>query len=191
MVTKILHAKRGQGVQIYTGPRDEALEADPHVDIGRVDFHTGLNYIVVREKVTGTTVLTGTDFDSDGKKVYNIHEHGLGYTPLIFGMYLNAIGRDSNGSTVPSLWSPAVDGVTGPLPFSGSLMIPTASTYDGLYLFHMVYLGVNGTHVTITDVSPYSTGLALDYKSSYFDLPPITVEWAVWLTNYQLPGDDP
>lgn len=190
MVTKILHAKRGQGVQIYTGPRDEALEADPHEDITRVDFHTGLNYIVVRQKVTGTTVLTGTGYDSDGQKVYNVHEHGLGYTPLIFGMYLNAVGRDSNGPTVPGLWSPA-SGTVAPLPFSGSLMIPTTGTYNGLYLSHLVYLGVNGTYVTITDVSVYSTSFALNYKASYFDLPAITVEWAVWLTNYQLPGDDP
>lgn len=191
MASVILHAKRGQGTQVYDGPRDEALEADPHHDISRVHFHTGLKYIVGRKKVTGSTVLTGVDYDTDGQKVYNIYEHGLGYTPLIFGMYLNAVGRDSNGSTAPAAWNINTQSTVAPLPFSGSLMIPTSGTYNGLYLFHLVYLGVNGTHVTITDVSVYSTGLALDYKDSYFDLPPITVEWAVWLTNYQLPGDDP
>ena len=191
MTTKILHGKRGQGVQIYTGPRDTDLEDDPHHDITRVDFHSDLNYIVRRQKVTGSTVLTGTDYDSDGKKVYQIIEHGRGYTPLIFGMYLNAVGRDSNGWTVPSLWDITTQGVEAPLPFSGSLVIPTAGTYAGRYLHHLVYLGVNGTHVTITDVSSYSSSLALDYKSSYFNLPSITVEWAVWITNFELPGDDP
>lgn len=190
MVTKILHGKRGQGVQIYTGPRDTDLEDDPHHDITRVDFHSDLNYIVRRQKVTGSTELTGMTYDSDGKKIYNIHEHGLGYTPLIFGMYLNAPGFDTNTSP-GGMWSLPDNGVIGELPFSGSLVIPTASTYAGRHLFHLVYLGANGTHVTITDVSVYSSSLSLDYKSSYFNLPSITVDWSLWITNFALPGDDP
>ena len=44
-------------VAIYTGDKSEAIEADPHADIGRVLFHSALPYVTNREVIEGTLTL--------------------------------------------------------------------------------------------------------------------------------------
>ncbi|SDT97197.1 hypothetical protein [Stappia sp. ES.058] len=172
---------------IYKGPREIAIENDPHADIARVLFHTKLDYTVVQSIVDVTVNLTGVNYDASGKTVYNVHAHGLPYTPLIFGIIKNYQGvpyNDVIGQNQPG--TPPL--TTGVVPFSGTIVLPsTGWIAGGAYAFRMLQLGCNETHVTVTDVSPYGASFATSYPSSYYNTFPYDLECQVWITKTALP----
>ena len=92
-------------VAIYRGAQSDAIEADPHADISRVLFHSALNYITGAEVISGTVTLTAGGYDASGKKIYQVHPHGRGYAPLIFGKVLNLRALNAEGEIMgtPSL----------------------------------------------------------------------------------------
>lgn len=165
---------------IYQSPQSDAIEADPHADIGRVLFHSALNYITVEEVISGVVNLTANGYDASGKKIYNVYEHGLGYSPLLFGKVLNLRALNVEGDMLFPL--PLTTGVA---PFSGTLPIGSDNIQPaGWYIHKNVQLGVNNTYVTVTDVTTFlgPSPLFAPYDTFTYDL-----EYQVAITTFQLP----
>lgn len=168
-------------VAIYHGPRDTAIEADPHADLGRVLFHTRLDYTVVQRVETLTLNLPAGPYDSSGKIVHNVLAHGLPYTPLIFGMVKNCRGVGHNGGMDPAYQT------EGPVPFSGTVVLGSAQLISTGYAFKMLQLGCNDTHVTVTDLSPYVAGYSSSYLGTYYNTFTYALEVELWITKTALP----
>ncbi|MAB00097.1 MAG: hypothetical protein CMN87_12065 [Stappia sp.] len=171
-------------VAIYTGDKSEAIEADPHADIGRVLFHSALPYVTNREVIEGTLTLEAGGYDAVAKRVYNIHAHGYDFTPFILGAALNLRARTTDGWT-PS-FNTATAFTTGTVPMSGTVQLGSdiVAPYGGWYLGKNLQVGVNDTHVTITDVQP-----ELFTSPDYAPLTSFTydLDYRVVLTNFPLP----
>lgn len=167
-------------VAIYRGPQSDAIEADPYADITRVLFHSSLTYIAAQEVISGTVRLTAGGYDATGKRIHKIHEHGLDYTPMVIGKVLNLRGLNYEG-LVQNLTLH-----TGPAPFSGTLQIGSNDlpSWADWYLHKNVQLGVDDTHVTITDVTPMlgPSSTFVPYDTFDYDL-----EYVVAITNFPLP----
>lgn len=168
-------------VALYRGEQSDAIEADPHADISRVLFHSALNYITGADVISGTVTLTAGGYDASGKKIYQVHPHGRGYAPLIFGKVLNLRALSAEGEIMgtPSL-------VQGEAPFSGTLQ--NASTQlqpnGGWYIHKNIQLGANETHITITDVSTY---LGPSPTFAPYDTFEYALDYEVVITNFALP----
>lgn len=167
-------------IALYRGPQSDEIEADPHEDIGRVLFHSALNYIVVQDIISGTLSLTADGYDPSGKKIYDLYAHGLDYAPLVFGKVLNLRARDQEGDVTAPLSL-----VTGEAPFSGTLQIASDNLQSsGWYIHKNIQLGSNETHVTITDVSTYlgPSPNFIPHDTFAYDL-----EYQIAITNFALP----
>lgn len=168
-------------VAIYKGPRDPAIEADPFADLGRVLFHTRLDYVVVQRVETVNLTLPAGPYDADGKMVHNVLAHGLPYTPLIFGMVKNCRGVGHNGTVSPAHLT------EGPVPFSGTVVLGSGQLIGNTYAFKMLQLGCNETHVTVTDVSVYGASFSTSYPGSYYNTFSYDLELEIWITKTALP----
>lgn len=168
-------------VALYRGEQSDAIEADPHADISRVLFHSALNYITGAEVISGTVTLTAGGYDASGKKIYQVHPHGRGYAPLIFGKVLNLRALNTEGEMLFPL--PLV---TGPAPFSGTLQIGSSQQepYGGEYVHKNIQLGANETHITITDVAVL---LGTSPGFTPFDTFEYALDYEVAITNFALP----
>lgn len=77
----------------------------PLTNLQNIYFHSALDYLFVRQTITGSINLpfrqfSGADFSSAfGSTVYNLGAHNLGYTPLVFG-YFTATGQSLVGETI-------------------------------------------------------------------------------------------
>jgi hypothetical protein len=77
----------------------------PLTNLQNIYFHSALDYLFVRQTITGSINLPFRQFnDSDassafGSTVYNLGAHNLGYTPLVFG-YFTATGQSLVGETI-------------------------------------------------------------------------------------------
>jgi hypothetical protein len=169
-------------VAIYTGDESETIEADPHADISRVKFHSALPYVTVRQVITGTVTLEATGYDAVAKRIYNVHAHGLSFTPMVVARALNLRARDTNGWSSP--WWPTTL-TTGPVPISGTVMLGSAElSQNGYYMHKNLQVGANATHVTITDVQPelWTTPDYAPLASFTYDL-----DYRIVITNFPLP----
>jgi hypothetical protein len=78
---------------------------NPLGNLQNIYFHSALDYLFVRQTITGTINLpfrqfNGSDASSAfGSTVYNLGEHNLGYTPLVFG-YFTTTGQSLVGETI-------------------------------------------------------------------------------------------
>lgn len=172
-------------VAIYTGEQSDAIEADPHADISRVKFHSALPYVTIRRVITGTVSLQPDGYDAVAKRIYNIHPHGLSFTPMVIGLALNLRARNTNGWI--SDWIPANDPlITGEAPISGTVMLASTELgqYGGYYKHKNIQVGVNETHVTITDVQPdiFQPPTYAPLQSFAYDL-----QYRIAITNFALP----
>ncbi len=86
---------KNRRVSAYTGPRDEALEANPNLDLSRIRFHSDFDYIgFTKVSVEYTAPANGGGFRSIRAPV---GAHNKGFTPIVF-----AILRDwPNGQGTP------------------------------------------------------------------------------------------
>lgn len=77
----------------------------PLTNLQNIYFHSALDYLFVRQTITGSINLpfrqfSGADVSSAfGSTVYNLGAHNLGYTPLVFG-YFTATGQSLVGETI-------------------------------------------------------------------------------------------
>lgn len=177
----IIYAGPDGTVALYRGEQSDAIEADPHADISRVLFHSALNYIVVEEVISGTVTLTADGYDASGKKIYQVHPHGRAYAPLVFGKVLNLRAINTEGEMLFPL--PLV---TAPAPFSGTLQIGSSQQepYGGQYVHKNIQLGVDETHITITDVTVL---LGTSPGFTPFDTFEYSLDYEVAITNFALP----
>lgn len=88
-MSKRLLANGNTGLVSISEP--DADVANPLSNLGKIYFHSDLDYLFVRQTIVGSLALpfrqaNGSDASSAfGSTVYNISTHNLGYTPLVFG----------------------------------------------------------------------------------------------------------
>ena len=108
MAEERLHINAPEGrVVMYTGSKDAALEADPFLDLSRIIFHSGLDYIGF-EKITLQHTVPHLGQGEFRSLRIPIQAHGKNFTPITF-----AILRG---------W-PNADGTLVDLPIGGGLLL--------------------------------------------------------------------
>ena len=95
-------------------------------------------------------------------------------------MVKNCIGVAQNGDGSTPL-------ITGPVPFSGTVVLGSNLSISTSYAFKLLQLGCNATHVTVTDLSPYAVGYSSSYLGSYYSTFAYQLEFEVWITKTALP----
>ena len=92
-MSKLLYASGISGiVSISEG---DANINNPLSNLNKIYFHSSLDYLKIRNVVTGTLSLPQRVFSrSDassafGNSIYNVHTHNLGYVPLVYGRIQN------------------------------------------------------------------------------------------------------
>lgn len=153
-------------VAIWTGGTDLAPFNNPLANMGRVKFHSDLNYIRVVQTLDRVVVLpaipsTGSGGSDAGARVatYNLGPHGQGRTPFIVGVL-------------------TVGGV--PMAFTGSVLVHST---DGDAFGRFIALGADSTSIYVHE---YSVQSGLAQSGSWAARPQQTFALRLHITDVSL-----
>lgn len=155
----------GNKAAIWTGEGDTAPFDNPLGNLGRVKFHSDLNYIqVIDEKTFNVALPTRSNF-KDANQIYPLYQHGRGGVPFVMGKVIVDGNNVACCGSIPIQMNVAGGG-GGPnfWPIGFARWISIGADNVWVYLYEYV-------------VNFWQSG------SSYNEYPAITVPVTVWMTN--------
>lgn len=150
----------GNKAAIWTGEGDTAPFDNPLGNLGRVKFHSDLNYIQVIDERTFNVSCPARQNVKDATQIYPLYQHGRGGIPFVLGKLT------VNGN---------------PVAFCGSVPVqidPLTFTHPRGFA-RWLTLGADATWVYVYEY-------VVNYwpnASNYGEYPAITVPVTVWMTN--------
>jgi hypothetical protein len=146
---------------IWTGEGDTAPFDDPLNNLGRVKFHSDLNYINVIDEQTFNVSLPARSNFKDVSHIYPLYAHGRGGIPFVLGKL--TVGGE-------------------PVAFCGSVPIQMGLKYNNNTISGFARWLSLGADATSVYVYEYAVN---EWSNSSFwgEYPAITVPVTVWMTN--------